>query len=65
LLFYWLREGWKRDWHESITAPLIFLPALALAIHALGSSSLEEHFSGVLAALLLGAGLAEGISGNA
>ncbi len=60
LLFFWMREGWRLDWRESPVAPLIFLPALALTVHALSSSSFEEHFSAILAALLLGTGL----SGN-
>ena len=65
LLFFWMREGWRRDWHELITTPLIFLPALALAMHALSSSSFEGHFSGILAALLLGVGLsAQSMSGK-
>ncbi|WP_347239234.1 O-antigen ligase family protein [Mariprofundus sp. KV] len=60
LFFVWAREGWRLDWRASPTAPLVFLPALALVIHGLSSSSLEEHFSAILAVLLLGTGL----SGN-
>jgi len=59
LLFLWIRTGWRRDWSEYQTAPLIALSGIALAVHGLSSASLEEHFSGVLAALLLGIGLAE------
>lgn len=59
-LWFWMRQGWSPDWREYPEAPLIFLPALAIAIHALSSSSLEEHFSAILAVLLLGTGL----SGN-
>lgn len=59
LLLFWMREGWCLDWQKCSAAPLIFLPALALAVHALSSSSLEEHFSAILAALLLGAGLSD------
>jgi len=54
MLFYLLREGWQRDWHESVTTPLIFLPVLALVIHCLNSTAVEEHFSAILAILLLG-----------
>lgn len=57
LLFCWMREGWGRDWWTTSLPPLIFLPSLGLAVHALSSSSLEEHFTSMLAALLLGAGL--------
>ncbi len=60
LLYVWMREGWRMDWHKSPVAPLVFLPPLALAIHALSSTSVEEHFSAILAVLLLGTGL----SGN-
>jgi len=59
MLFYWMREGWQLDWHESASAPLIFLPALALAIHGLSSTAIEEHFSAILAVLLLGAALSD------
>ncbi len=59
MLFYWMREGWRRDWHESVTAPLIFLPALALVIHGLSSTAVEEHFSAILAVLLLGVALSD------
>jgi len=59
MLFYWMREGWQLDWHESATAPLIFLPALALAIHGLSSTAIEEHFSAIIAVLLLGAALSD------
>ncbi|ATX80270.1 O-antigen ligase [Mariprofundus aestuarium] len=58
LLYFWMREGWRMDWRELPMAPLIFLPALALAVHALSSTSVEEHFSAILAVLLLGTGLA-------
>lgn len=57
VFFFWMREGWTLDWREPSMAPLIFLPSLGLAIHALSSSSLEEHFPAILATLLLGAGL--------
>ncbi len=59
MLFYWMREGWRRDWHESVTAPLLFLPALALVIHGLSSTAVEEHFSAILAVLLLGVALSD------
>lgn len=58
LLYVWMREGWRRNWQEDLVAPLVFLPALALAVHGLTSSSFEEHFSAILAGLLLGVGLA-------
>jgi len=59
MLFYWMREGWRRDWHESVNAPLIFLPALALVIHGFSSTAVEEHFSAILAILLLGVALSD------
>ena len=58
LLAIWIRTGWRLDWRHTDAASLIALPGLAMAIHGLPEPSLEEHFSGVLAALLLGAGLA-------
>ncbi|ATX81436.1 O-antigen ligase [Mariprofundus ferrinatatus] len=57
LLYIWMREGWRADWRENSQASLVFLPALALAVHGFTSTSLEEHFSAILAVLLLGAGL--------
>lgn len=57
LLYCWIREGWYPDWKKAQMAPLVFLPALALIVHGLTSSSFEEHFSAILAVLLLGIGL--------
>jgi len=57
LLMVWVRTGWHLDWRESDVAPLIFMTAIALAIDSMFGPALEEHFSGVLAVLLLGVGL--------
>ena len=59
LLFLWIRIGWRQNWNTSQAGALITLSGLALAVHGLSASSFEDHFSGVLAALLLGVGLAE------
>jgi len=56
----WMREGVKVDWPHSVTAPLFTLSGLALAVHGLSSSSMEEHFSAILTILLLGVALSEG-----
>jgi len=58
LLSAWIRTGWRLDWYRTDTASLIALPGVAMSVHGLSAPSLEEHFSGILAALLLGAGLA-------
>jgi len=58
LFFIWLQTGWKMDWHASATVPLIFLSGFALAIDGLFSITLEQHFSAILAILLLGAAFA-------
>ena len=58
-LFLWVCTGWRADWTKLQAGPLITLSGVALAVHGLSSSSLEDHFSGILAALLLGIGLAE------
>ena len=57
MLVCWMREGWQNEWHVSESAPLFFLPALALAIHGLSSIAIEEHFSAMLSVLLLGVAL--------
>jgi len=59
LLFIWIRIGWRLDWNRLQAGPLITLSGISLVVHGLSAPSLEEHFSGVLAALLLGLGLAE------
>jgi len=59
LLFIWLRESRHWNWNTSRTAPLICLSAVALASHGLFAPSMEEHFSAVLAALVLGVGLSD------
>lgn len=53
LLVAWVWEGLKKDWQYSFTTPLFALSGLALALHALSSASMEEHFSAILASLLL------------
>jgi len=58
LLAMWTYTGWKLDWHRTDVGSLIMLPGMAMAIHGLSAPSLEEHFSGILAAMLLGAGFA-------
>lgn len=58
LLTLWVRAGWRLDWYRTEAASLIALPGMAMAIHGLSAPGLEEHFSGILAAILLGAGLA-------
>ncbi|MFQ5355206.1 MAG: O-antigen ligase family protein [Mariprofundaceae bacterium] len=59
LLYSWIKLGWRLDWKSGEAGPLIALSGIALLIHALSSSSLEDHFSAILAAMLLGAGLAQ------
>lgn len=54
LWYAWMREGLKVDWSHSVSAPLFTLSGLALVVHGLSSSSMEEHFSAILAVLLLG-----------
>ncbi len=56
----WLREGMKVDWRYSLTAPLFALSGLALAVHGLSAASMEDHFSIILAVLLLGVAIAGG-----
>jgi O-antigen ligase len=58
LLVMWARTGWKLNWQQTDAGSLITLPALAMAIHGLSSSSLEEHFSDIIAVFLLTAGFA-------
>lgn len=57
-LYAWIRLGWRENWETGEEGSLICLSGVALLIHGLTASSLEEHFSAVLAAMLLGAGLA-------
>ena len=64
LLYTWIRTGWQVDWNQNVYAPLISLSGLAIAVHGLSASSLEEHFSAVLAVLLLGAGLSERVGAH-
>jgi len=61
LLLYvvWFRESCRWDWDKSKTAPLIALTSVALASHGLFAPSMEEHFSALLAALMLGVGLSD------
>jgi O-antigen ligase len=65
VFYFWLRQGWKYKWNDSISYPLIALAGVGLMIHGLFAPSMEEHFSGILAALLLGVGLsAQSMSGK-
>ncbi len=56
----WVRAGLKVDWRYSLTAPLFSLSGLALAVHGLSAASMEDHFSIILAVLLLGTAIAGG-----
>ncbi len=58
LFFFWLRTGWRCDWHMEPTSGLVSLTAIALLVQGMTEPSFEEHFPGILAALLCGAGLA-------
>jgi O-antigen ligase len=62
VFYFWLRQGWKYNWNVSISYPLVALTGVGLMIHGLFAPSMEEHFSGILAVLLLGAGLSETMS---
>jgi O-antigen ligase len=57
VFYFWLRQGWKYNWNTSASYPLVALAGIGLMVHGLFAPSMEEHFSGVLAALLLGVGL--------
>jgi len=57
LLYTWIKLSWKTDWQAEDGGILIALPGIALAVHGLTASSLEEHFSIVLAVMLLGIGI--------
>lgn len=62
LLFFWLRQGWCDKWTEKEMAwPLVLFSGVALALHAIPSVSLEEHFATIFAILMLSVGLAEKI----
>jgi len=58
LLCSWIREGWNGDWLENEYGMLISVTGIALAVHGLTASSMEEHFSALLAIMLLGLGIA-------
>ncbi|RMH60801.1 MAG: hypothetical protein D6678_05000, partial [Zetaproteobacteria bacterium] len=64
LLSVWLRLGWRMAWGKDVAAPLVFLSGLMLLIDGLFSISLEQHFSALMALLLLAAGLAAQLAGN-
>lgn len=59
LLFEWIRIGLVMDWGKHPMASLASLTGLALAVHGMTSTSIEEHFSIVFAVLLLALALAE------
>jgi len=62
LLFFWwqwIRQGLIIDWRHSLRAPLFVISGLALIVHGLSSSSMEEHFSTILAVLLLGVAMSK------
>jgi len=58
LLYNWIKLGWKTDWLEKEQGMLISLTGIALLVHGLTASSMEEHFSALLAIMLLGLGIA-------
>ncbi len=58
LFMLWIREGWRCDWRSGPASSLIALTGIALFVQGLSEPTFEEHFPGILAVLLLGAGLA-------
>jgi len=58
VLFFWLHAGWRMNWLHSPAGYLIAAPALALMVNGMTSSSLEEHYSGIIAIIFLACGLA-------
>jgi len=58
LLYNWIRLGWRRDWLQEEHGLLVSLTGIALLVHGLTSSSMEDHFSSLLAIMLLGLGIA-------
>ena len=62
LLFSWVFLGWRMDWSQGSAGCWIACSGLAMAVHGLSSLSLNEHFTGVLAILLLGLGLREAVN---
>jgi len=58
LMVVWIREGWRNNWHTEAASCLIALTGIALFVQGLTQPSFEEHFPGLLTALLLGTGLA-------
>jgi len=64
LLSAWVYSGWRMDWTQGTSGYLIAAPGLAILVNGLTSSSLEEHYSGIMAILLLGCGLAIACGGK-
>lgn len=58
LYVVWIRLGWRCDWPQNAAVSLVSLSGIALFVQGLTEPSFEEHFPGVLAVMLLGAGLA-------
>jgi len=64
LLSAWIYSGWRMDWTHGTGGYLIAAPGLAILVNGLTSSSLEEHYSGIMAIWLLGCGLAIACGGK-
>ncbi len=60
LLATWLRTGWKL-WAKEPEASLVLLSGIAVLVHGFSAASLEEHFPAVMAIIMLGIGLGDGL----
>ncbi|HKI62641.1 MAG TPA: O-antigen ligase family protein [Mariprofundaceae bacterium] len=56
LLIVLCRNGWKQDWSPP-EGSLFFLTGIALSVDAIFGPSLEQHFTGIMLALMLGLAL--------
>jgi len=60
LLFFmlWVRVGWLSAWHVHPRHSMIAISGIAMLVHGLSAPAMEEHFPAMMAAIMLGTGLA-------
>lgn len=58
LFVVWARMGWRHRWSENPSACMVTISGVAMLVHGLSAPAMEEHFPAMMAAMILGVGLA-------
>ncbi|MDQ6961060.1 MAG: O-antigen ligase family protein [Mariprofundaceae bacterium] len=58
LFMVWAHLGWRYRWSQNTSACMVTISGVAMLVHGLSAPAMEEHFPAMMAAMVLGVGLA-------